>query len=147
MRGDFFRASPDKGLKCLHTILPQLIVLYSTELYNQWYNPLQVVSNTMTCSPTTNTGISSTYHFIRNNIYLFLFLGRVHQGHIVTGSLRVEEPVHTSWLGFCTVNHRASASNYQFSNMEVPGPRFEPATSEVEGDRSNCYTTEPTHMQ
>ena len=35
------------------------------------------------------------------------------QGHIATGSLPVEE---TS--AYCTVNHRASASNYQLSNMK-----------------------------
>ena len=49
------------------------------------------------------------------------------------GSLRMEEPVHTSWSRFCIVNHRASASNYQLSNLKVPGLRFEPATSAVEG--------------
>ena len=37
------------------------------------------------------------------------------------GSLWVEEPVHTTWSRFCTVNHRASASNYQLSNMKYPG--------------------------
>ena len=42
------------------------------------------------------------------------------QGHSVTGSLEVEE---TS--AYCTVNHRASADNYQLS-------RFELAASEVE---------------
>ena len=42
------------------------------------------------------------------------------QGHIAMGSLWVEEPVHTSWSRFCTVNHRASASNYQLSNMKCP---------------------------
>ena len=42
------------------------------------------------------------------------------QGHIVMGSLRVEEPVHTSWSIFYTVNHWASASNYQLSNMKWP---------------------------
>ena len=31
------------------------------------------------------------------------------QGHIATGSLWVEEPVHTSWSRFCTVNHWVSA--------------------------------------
>ena len=41
--------------------------------------------------------------------------------HIAMGRLRVEEPVHTSWSRFCTVNHRASASNYQLSNMKHPG--------------------------
>ena len=39
------------------------------------------------------------------------------QGHITTGSLRVEEPVHISWSRFGTVSHRASASNYQLSNV------------------------------
>ena len=31
------------------------------------------------------------------------------------------KPVHTSWSTFCTVNHRASASNYKLSNMKCPG--------------------------
>ena len=53
----------------------------------------------------------------------------------MVGNLQVEE---TS--AYCTVNHRASASNYQH---EAPGPRFEPAASEVGGDNSNRYTTEP----
>ena len=43
------------------------------------------------------------------------------QGHIATGSLWVEEPVHTSWSRFCTVNQRASANIYQLSNMKHPG--------------------------
>ena len=43
------------------------------------------------------------------------------QGHIVMGSLRVEEPVHTSWSIFCAVNHRVSASDCQLSNMKHPG--------------------------
>ena len=43
------------------------------------------------------------------------------QDHIVTGSLWVEEPVHTSWSRLCTVNHQASASNYQLFNMKCPG--------------------------
>ena len=73
---------------------------------------------------------------------LFFYIAFNSQGHIAMGSLRVEEPVHTSWSRFCTVNHRASASNYQLSNMEVPGQRFELATSEVEGKHSNRYTTE-----
>ena len=37
------------------------------------------------------------------------------------GPLWVEEPVHTSWSTFCTVNHRALVSNYQLSNMKCPG--------------------------
>ena len=37
------------------------------------------------------------------------------QGHIATGSLQVEE---TS--AYCTVNHQASARNYQLSNMKRP---------------------------
>ena len=39
----------------------------------------------------------------------------------MTGSLCLEEPVHTSWSIFCNVNHWASASNYQLSNMKRPG--------------------------
>ena len=35
------------------------------------------------------------------------------QGHTATGSLQVEEASE-----YCTVNHRASASNYQLSNMK-----------------------------
>ena len=34
------------------------------------------------------------------------------------GILWVEEPVYTSWSRFCTVNHRALASNYQLFNMK-----------------------------
>ena len=37
------------------------------------------------------------------------------QGHIATGSLQVEETT-----AYCTVNHQASASNYQLSNMKRP---------------------------
>ena len=29
--------------------------------------------------------------------------------------------MHSSWSRFCTVNHRASASNYQLSNTKNPG--------------------------
>ena len=51
-------------------------------------------------------------------VYLFGFFFKVafnSQGDIVTGSLQVEE---TS--AYCTVNHRAWASNYQLSNMKRP---------------------------
>ena len=37
------------------------------------------------------------------------------QGHIVMGSVQVEE---TS--AYCTINHWTSASNYQLSNMKRP---------------------------
>ena len=52
------------------------------------------------------------------------------EGHIATGSLRVEESVHTSWSEFCTVNHRASASNYQLDNGS---PQAEIRTSHLKG--------------
>ena len=56
-----------------------------------------------------------------NNLDFFLFLLTFNnQGHIATGSLRVEEPVYTSWSRFFTVTHHASASNYQLSNMQSP---------------------------
>ena len=49
------------------------------------------------------------------HIYLLFYVAFNSQGHIATGSLQVEE---TS--AYCTVNHRASASNYQLSNMKSP---------------------------
>ena len=55
-----------------------------------------------------------------NFIYLFYIVFNS-QGHIVMGSLWVEETVHTTWPRFCTVNHWALASNYQLSNMKCPG--------------------------
>ena len=48
-------------------------------------------------------------------IYLLFYVTFNSQGHIATGSLQVEE---TS--AYCTVNHRASASNYQLSNTKCP---------------------------
>ena len=55
---------------------------------------------------------------------LFVVLCRVYsQGHIATGSLQVEE---TS--AYCTVKHRASASNYQLSNMKRRPQRLEART-------------------
>ena len=48
-------------------------------------------------------------------IYLLFYVAFKCQGHIATGSLQVEE---TS--AYCTVNHQASASNYQLSNMKRP---------------------------
>ena len=51
-------------------------------------------------------------------IYLDLFVVYFtfnSQCHIVTGSLQVEETSE-----YCIVNHRASASNYQLSNMKHP---------------------------
>ena len=50
-------------------------------------------------------------------IYLVFYIGFNSQGHIATGSLHVEE---TS--AYYIVNHRASASNYQLSNMKRPAP-------------------------
>ena len=46
--------------------------------------------------------------------------------------------MHTSWSRFCIVNHQASAT----FQHKVPGPIFEPATSDIEGEHSNCYITE-----
>ena len=48
-------------------------------------------------------------------IYLLFYVAFNSQGHIAMGSLQVEE---TS--AYCTVNHRASASNYQLSNTKHP---------------------------
>ena len=60
---------------------------------------------------------------LKSGFYLFIcgfYVTFNIQGHIAMGSLRVEEPVHTSWSRFCTVNHWASASNYQLPNMKRP---------------------------
>ena len=43
------------------------------------------------------------------------------QGHIATGSLLLEEPVHASWSRFCIVKHQALRGNYRLSNMKCPG--------------------------
>ena len=63
-------------------------------------------------------------------VYLLFYVAFNSQGHIATGSLQVEE---TS--AYSTVNHRASASNYQLSNMKRPArdsnwrpPRLEART-------------------
>ena len=48
-------------------------------------------------------------------VYLLFYVVFNSQGHIVTGSLQVEE---TS--AYCTVTNQASASNYQLSNMKHP---------------------------
>ena len=79
-------------------------------------------------------------HFIpTRNVSLVLLWVRLDLFVVfATGSLQVKE---TS--AYCTVNHRASTSNYQLSNIEAPGPRFEPAASEVGGMNSNRYNTEP----
>ena len=49
------------------------------------------------------------------------------QGYIATGSLQVED---TS--AYCTVNHRASASNYQLSNMKRPARDSNPRPQRLE---------------
>ena len=54
-------------------------------------------------------------------IYLLLYIAFNSHGHIAMGSLQVEAPVHTTWSRFCTVNHRALASNYQLSNIKHLG--------------------------
>ena len=61
----------------------------------------------------------------------------------MTGSLQLEEPVHTSWSRFYTVNYRALAGNYQISNMKRPGRDSNWQPQEVEWNHSNRYTTEP----
>ena len=66
--------------------------------------------------------IIKLYHYrCELDLYFLFYFGFNSQAHIVTGSVRVEEPVHTSWSSFCTVNHQAPASNYQLSNMKSPG--------------------------
>ena len=64
------------------------------------------------------------------------------QGDIVTGSLRVEEPVHTSWSRLVTVNYWALASNYQLSNMKRQGRDSNWRPNRSKGSTLSHYTTE-----
>ena len=76
--------------------------------------------------------------FIYLFIYLFFCVAFNSQGHIAMGSLQVEE---TS--AYCTVNHRASASNYQLSNMKrlARDSNWRPQRSEAR-TLTATYTTE-----
>ena len=71
---------------------------------------------TLPKGPSRQRNIKCDYTLLLDtNIYLLFYVAFNSQGHIVVGSLQVEE---TS--AYCTVNHRASASNYQISNMNRP---------------------------
>ena len=62
--------------------------------------------------------VTMTYILMINEvqyIYLLFYITFNSQGHITTVSLQVEE---TNAYG--TVNHQASANNYQLSNMKCP---------------------------
>ena len=72
------------------------------------------------------SSVSTILHFTEIGCYKptyrfrFIFLFHIafnRQCHIVPDSLRV----HMGWSRFGTVNHWASASNYQLSNMKHPG--------------------------
>ena len=56
-----------------------------------------------------------TYDKFIQFIYLLFYIAFNSQGHITTVSLQVEET-----NAYSTVNHHASASNYQLSNMKPP---------------------------
>ena len=71
-------------------------------------------------------------------IYLLFYIAFNTQGHIASGSLEVEE---TS--PYCTVNHRALASNYQLSNMKCPAQDSNRWPQRLEARTLNRYTTEP----
>ena len=77
----------------------QLYVTYNTE---EWYIQHKSI-------------VSTTRSTVSTFIYFLFYVTFNSQGHIATGSLQVEE---TS--AYCTVNHRAPASNYQLSNMKRP---------------------------
>ena len=46
------------------------------------------------------------YHRIYLFVYFLFYIAFNSQGHIVMGSLHVEEPVHASWSRFSTLNHQ-----------------------------------------
>ena len=57
-------------------------------------------------------------------------------GHITTGSWKGRGNQYTySWLGFCTVNCRPTASNYQLSHLR-PCRESNPG---LRGGRRECY--------
>ena len=68
------------------------------------------------------------------------------QSHIATDSIRMEEPVHTSWSRFCTVNHRASASNYQLSNMKRPAGYSNRRPQRLEASTLTATPPSPLHF-
>ena len=60
------------------------------------------------------------------------------------GSLQVEELVHTSWSRFWTINHRASTSNHQLSNMKRPGRDLNRRPQRLKASTlTSTYITEP----
>ena len=69
-----------------------------------------------------------------NLFYLFGVLHRFQHctGHITTGSWKAEETSTYSSLGFCTVNCRPMASNYQLSHLRLCGDQT--LASEVGGE-------------
>ena len=73
-------------------------------------------------------------------IYFLFYVAFNSQGHIPTGSLRVEEPVCTSWSRFCTVIHWVLASDYQLFNMKHPIQDSNKQTPEVEGKKLKAKT-------
>ena len=77
-----------------------VIYFYTINCINLTLNKGEVV----VFHPTTESNLRTAL------VYLLFYVAFNSQGHIATGSLQVEE----------TVNHRASASNYQLFNMKRP---------------------------
>ena len=78
-------------------------------------HPLPMVRECISRSPRPSFCPVANCYWYTDFVYLLFYVAFSSQGHITTGSLQVEE---TS--AYCTVNHRASASNYQLSNMKLP---------------------------
>ena len=78
-------------------------------------------------------------------VYLWSYVTFNCQGDIPMGSLKVEEPVHTSWSRFCTINHQPSASNYQLSNRKHPVQDSNRRPQRLEA--STLTTTPPSPLE
>ena len=75
---------------------------------------------------------AQNFHFI----YLLLYVMFNSQGHFATGSLQVEET-----NAYCTVNHRASASNYQLFKMKRPARNSNRRPQRLEARTAHRTTT------
>ena len=93
---------------------------YNTQIVHYSKKSLFIFTDSPLCEFAWNRSLNISFNKANGLMYiiylLFSYVAFNSQGHIAKGSLQVEE---TS--AYCTVNHRASASNYQLSNMKRPG--------------------------
>ena len=89
------------------------------------------------------TFIALNLSYSKGSLDLDLFFVLRHIQQPATGSLWVDDLVHTSWSRLCTVNHWASASNYQLSNMKCSGRDSNRQCQRLKASTLTATTTEP----